>query len=81
MAVLAEGLSVIVLFDAIARLVDDEWAKFVALVPNQTLCCDNELARVGFMDANRLLKKTLSMQFATSLATGATFAALPKSST
>ena len=39
----------IVLFDAIARLMDDEWAKFVAIVPNQTLCCDNELARVGLI--------------------------------
>ena len=42
MPVLAEGISVIVRLDAIARLMDDEWANFV---PNQTLCCDNELAR------------------------------------
>ncbi len=47
MAVLAEGISVIVRLDAIARLMDDDWARFVAIVPNQTLCCDNELARVG----------------------------------
>ena len=47
MAVLAEGISVIVRFDAIARLMEDDWAKFVAIVPNQALCCDNELARVG----------------------------------
>ena len=49
MAVLAEGISVVVRFDSIARLMDDDWSKFVAIVPNQTLCCDNELARVGFM--------------------------------
>lgn len=29
---------------------DDEWANFVAIAPNEKLCCDNELARVGFMD-------------------------------
>ena len=50
MAVLTEGISVVVRLDAIARLMDDDWARFVAIVPNQTLCCDNELARVGFMD-------------------------------
>ena len=47
MAVLAEGISVIVRLDAIARLMDDDWARFLGVVPNQTLCCDNELARVG----------------------------------
>jgi len=49
MAVLAEGISVIVRFDAIARLMDDEWANFVAIVPNRTLYGDNELVRVGLI--------------------------------
>ncbi len=47
MAVLAEGISVVVRLDAIERLMEDDWANFVAIAPNQTLCCDNELARVG----------------------------------
>ena len=49
MAVLAEGISVVVRVESIARLLNDDWSKFVEIVPNQTLCSDNELARVGFM--------------------------------
>ena len=49
MAVLAEGISVLVRLDAIAGLMNDDWSKFVAIVPNQTLCCGNALARVRFM--------------------------------
>jgi len=49
-AVLAEGISVVVRLDAIARLMEDDWANFLGIVPNDTMCCDNELARVGFMD-------------------------------
>ena len=66
MAVLAEGISVVVRFDAIARLMDDDWARFVAIVPNLTLCCDNELARVGFMvpaDAEAFVKTLESHGF------------------
>jgi hypothetical protein len=51
MAVLCEGISAVVRLQAIfARLGDFE--KFKELVPNQTLCCDNEIARVGFMAAD-----------------------------
>lgn len=50
MTVLAEGISVVVRADVIARLMNDDWSEFVAIAPNATLCCDNELARVGFMD-------------------------------
>ena len=49
MPVLAEAISVIVRLDAIARCMDNDWSNFVDVVPNQTLCCDSELARVGFM--------------------------------
>jgi hypothetical protein len=49
MAVLAEAISVIVRLDAIARVMEDDWSRFVEIVPNRTLCCDNELARVGIM--------------------------------
>lgn len=51
MPVLVEAISVIVKLDAIGRLMDDDWSKFVEIVPNQTLCCDNEVARIGFMNA------------------------------
>ena len=50
MAVLTEAISVVVRVDAIGRLMGGDWSRFVAIVPNATLCCDNELARVGFMD-------------------------------
>jgi len=49
MAVLVEGISVVVRRDAIVRAFGPEWATFVAAVPNQTLCADPEIARVGFM--------------------------------
>jgi len=49
MAVLVEGISVIVRRDSIARCLPGEWTEFEKLVPNATLCTDDELARVGFM--------------------------------
>lgn len=47
--VLVEGTSVIVRIDAIHRRLRGGWRTFLSMVPNQTLCCDMELARVGFM--------------------------------
>jgi hypothetical protein len=49
MAVLVEAISVIVRLDAIETKVPSGWAGFAELVPNQTLCSDGELVRVGFM--------------------------------
>lgn len=49
MAVLVEAISVIVRADAILTHFPDGWDGFKAIVPNQTLCADGELARVGFM--------------------------------
>ena len=49
MAVLVESISVVVRTDAIAKRLDGGWDAFVSLAPNQTLCEDGELARVGFM--------------------------------
>jgi len=48
MAVLVEAISVIVRRDAINRSYDGGWAGFLSHVPNNTLCADHELARVGF---------------------------------
>ena len=49
MAVLIEGISVLVRRDAIQDRFPGGWDAFLAIVPNQTLCADEHLARVGFM--------------------------------
>src|SRR5215218_3294177 len=49
MAVLVEGISVILRRDAIARRYRGGWPAFVADKSNSTLCADSEIARVGFM--------------------------------
>jgi hypothetical protein len=49
MAVLVEATSVIVRRDAIEARYSGGWDAFICAVPNQTLCCDDELARIGFM--------------------------------
>jgi len=49
MAVLVEGVSVIVRKDAIAKKYRGGWRAFVSHVPNATFCDDEEIARVGFM--------------------------------
>jgi hypothetical protein len=48
MAVLIEGISVIIRADRVEPPFPT-WQDFVNWVPNQTLCCDKELARIGFM--------------------------------
>ncbi|MBV7380585.1 hypothetical protein [Maritimibacter dapengensis] len=48
MAVLIEAISVIVRIDRVSETIG--WNKFLELVPNGTLCSDNEIARVGFMN-------------------------------
>lgn len=49
MAVLVEGISVIVRLDAINTKFAEGWNGFLNIVPNQTLCADDDIARVGFM--------------------------------
>jgi hypothetical protein len=48
MAVLAEVISVVIRTDALLRAFGD-WDSFTETVPNNSLCTDGELARVGFM--------------------------------
>ena len=50
MAVLVEGISVVTRRDAIEKKMPGGWAQFRSLVPNETLCFDDQLARVGFLD-------------------------------
>jgi hypothetical protein len=50
MAVLIEGISVVVRRDAIDSKMDGGWERFKLLIPNSTFCHDGEVARVGFLD-------------------------------
>lgn len=50
MAVLVEGISVIVRRKSIESKYPRGWEHFVENVPNATLCADDEIARVGFMN-------------------------------
>ena len=49
MAVLAEAISVVIRCDRLLAVFDNDWNAFKAIVPNETLCADNELVRIGFM--------------------------------
>lgn len=63
MAVLVEGISVIVRRDAVDATFAGGWHRFESLVANSTLCADDDIARVGFMSPTdveafiRLLEK------------------------
>ncbi len=54
MAVLCEALSVVVRRDAIEDRFAGGWSEFVHRVPNGTLCYEDELARVGFMNPDHV---------------------------
>lgn len=49
MAVLVEGISVILRAQAVLSKYYGGWPAFQRDVPNRTMCADNELIRVGFM--------------------------------
>ncbi len=49
MAVLVEAISVITRVEAIMEAFSGDFEAFLEFVPNNTLCVDNEIARVGFM--------------------------------
>jgi hypothetical protein len=51
-AVLVEANSIIVRVQAIRERFAGGWAAFADDVPNSTLCCDDDIARVGFMNPN-----------------------------
>jgi hypothetical protein len=52
MAVLIEGISVIVRVDRIAAQFKGDFEAFKRLIPNQRFCADRELVQVGFMAPN-----------------------------
>ena len=60
MAVLVEAISVIVRRDSIEAKYPGRWAAFVYEIQNQTLCFDEQIARLGFMsppDAEAFVEK------------------------
>jgi hypothetical protein len=61
MAVLVEGISVIVRKEAIKRKIKGGWNAFKKTIPNRTFCADEEIARVGFMSPSdtRMYVETL----------------------
>ena len=50
MAVLVEGISVVVRNRAIVNKMAGGWARFRMLIPNGTFCEDGEVTRVGFLE-------------------------------
>ena len=54
MAVLLEAISVVVRRDVIDSRFPGGWNEFVLFVPNATLCADDHLARVGFMQPSEV---------------------------
>lgn len=60
MSVLIEAISVVVRADQLLKKFPGGWDAFKTIVPNQTLCADNEVVRVGFMtpqDVEAFIKK------------------------
>jgi tetratricopeptide (TPR) repeat protein len=49
MAVLVEGVSIVIRREAIRNKFPGGWESFVTNLPNSTLCYDDRIARVGFM--------------------------------
>lgn len=49
MAVLVEGISVIIKAESVTEKFPGGWKAFEANPPNKTLCADGELIRIGFM--------------------------------
>ncbi|MGO9546386.1 MAG: hypothetical protein ACLPPF_16520 [Rhodomicrobium sp.] len=49
MAVLIEAISVVIRADILLERFPGGWEAFRSLAPNQTLCADGELTRIGFM--------------------------------
>jgi hypothetical protein len=49
MAVLLEAISVVIRCNRLLAAFSNDWEAFTRIVPNRTLCADDELVRVGFM--------------------------------
>lgn len=60
MAVLVEAISVIVRADSLGTF--PTWESFRAIVPNETLCADGELVRVGFLSPGEVRQFVRTLQ-------------------
>jgi hypothetical protein len=66
LAVLIEAISVVIRADTLLNKFPGGWDAFKGIVPNQTLCADKEIVRVGFMapqDVASFVKKLQSNGF------------------
>ena len=54
MAVIVEGISVVIRLSSILDKYPGGWLSFKDHVPNYTLCADGELVRIGFMSPERV---------------------------
>jgi len=59
MAVPIEAISVVIRANRLLAAFGDDWDAFRRTVPNQTLCADGELVRVGFMTPSEGYAKLL----------------------
>ncbi|WP_445371831.1 hypothetical protein ACH518_03140 [Methylomonas sp. HW2-6] len=60
MSVLIEAISVVVRAEDLLKKFPGGWDAFKSIIPNRTLCADNEVVRVGFMtpqDVESFIKK------------------------
>jgi hypothetical protein len=63
-AVLVEGISVIVRRDAVEQHTAGGWNAFMSIIPNNTFCTDEEIARIGFLapaDVNEFIDRLKDM--------------------
>ena len=66
MAVLIEAISVIIKVESILSIFNNNIDKFESMIPNNTVCSDNELYRIGFMatsDAFNFVKNLENVGF------------------
>jgi hypothetical protein len=60
LAVLIEAISIVTRADSILSKFNGGWEAFESCVPNETMCADGEIARIGFMtptDVESFVKK------------------------
>lgn len=54
MPVLVEGISIIIRRSSISKGYSGGWPSFLTNVPNSTLCYDDDLARIGFLNPDEV---------------------------
>ncbi len=62
MAVLIEGISIIIKRKSIEEKYTGGWDSFINCIPNKTFCADDELVRIGFMVPDDVKKYINSLE-------------------